>query len=73
MLVKCSAQYLVERKYLLGGSYCCYYELLLFYFIFLILMAINEWPEREGTMKAGGEALWICKEGRIKLGPRGRM
>lgn len=43
-----------------------------FYFL-KIVMAINEWPEREGTMKAGGEALWICKEGRIKLDPRGRM
>lgn len=43
------------------------------FIFFKIVMAINEWPEREGTMKAGGEALWVCKEGRIKLGPRGRM
>lgn len=43
------------------------------FIFFKIVMAINEWPEREGTMNAGGEALWVCKEGRIKLGPRGRM
>lgn len=56
-------QYLVERKYLVDGSCYCYYQLFLFK---KIMMAIHEWPGR-----GGGKALWICKKGRIKLGPRG--